>query len=68
MLPETPDTKPDPDEYIIHWAQWFTITYWRMFNAPAGTDERRRAYKLHDQAGQSLRHSVGISDREAHHG
>ena len=62
MLPETPDTKPDPDEYIVHWAQWFTITYWELFNAPAGTPERRKAYNLHDQAGKTLVHSVGIAD------
>lgn len=68
MLPETPDTKPDPDEYIVHWAQWFTITYWRLFNAPAGTDERRKAHNLHSQAGQNLIHSVGIADTGAHHG
>lgn len=68
MLPETPDTKPEPDEYVVHWAQWFTITYWRLFNAPAGTDERRKAYNLHDQASKTLIHSVGINNAEVHHG
>lgn len=68
MTTPTPHTKPDPDEFIVHWAQWFTITYWRLFNAPAGTDERRKAYNLHSQAEQQLRHSVGIANTESHHG
>jgi len=62
MATTAPDTKPDPDEYIVHWAQWFTITYWRLFNAPAGTDERRKAWNLHDKASKTLIHSVGIAD------
>ena len=68
MTTNTTQTTPDPDEYIVHWAQWFTITYWRLFNAPAGTDERRKAYNLHNDASKQLRHSVGIAESEAHHG
>lgn len=68
MLPDTPDTKPECNEFIVHWAQWFTITYWRLFNAPAGTDERRHAYNIHQQASKQLIHSVGISNTEQHHG
>lgn len=67
-MAENTEKKPDPDEFIVHWAQWFSITYWRLLETPAGTDERRRAYNLHDQAGKNLVHSVGISNREAHHG
>lgn len=68
MLPETTQGKQQPTEFIIHWAQWFTITHWRLFNAPAGTDERRKAYNVHAAAGQQLINAVGIQNDEAHHG
>lgn len=68
MTTPTPDTKPEPDEFVVHWAQWFAITYWALFNAPAGTDERRQAYNIHQQASKQLIHSVGIANPEQHHG
>jgi hypothetical protein len=66
-MADLPETKPDSDEFIIHWAQWFNITYWRLFNAPVGTNERRRAFMLHDQAQKNLIHSVGIANNEVPH-
>ena len=59
---------PDSDEFVVHWAQWFAITYWRLLNTPADTDERRAAFNLHNKAGQSLIHSTGITPSEVNRG
>ncbi len=63
----TPPTPASPED-IVHWAQWFTITYWRLLATPAGTNERRKAYVLHTKAGESVIHSTGITESEARNG
>ena len=64
MLPETPDTKPDSMEFIIHWAQWWARTERMFLGAPSGTAERKQANIQHEQAKQNLRQSLGFRENE----
>lgn len=59
-----PTHTPDPDDYIVHWAQWWSITEQNLLGAPSGTLDRIKANKLHEAAKGNLRHSLGIADRE----
>ena len=68
MLPETPVTKPAPDGYIVHWAQWWGITEQALLGLAVGADDRRQAVREHELAKQNLRNSLGIGKSEAHHG
>jgi hypothetical protein len=63
-IPE-PALTPDPDDYIVHWAQWWAITWQNLLDTAAGTTERSKANKLHEAAKGNLRHSLGIADKDA---
>lgn len=70
MTQETVSTvqKPDSDEYIVHWAQWWGITLVRVLGTTSGTPERVRAYDVHQDAKGTLMHCLGLAEKEAHHG
>ena len=65
MLPETQTINIASPEFTLHWAQWWGITLARLLNAPVGTDERRKAYNLHETAKSQLAYSLGFPDRRA---
>jgi hypothetical protein len=62
---QEPTMKPDPDDYIVHWAQWWGITWQNLLDTAAGTIDRSKANKLHQAACGNLRHSLGIAEKDA---
>ena len=64
-MTENPEMKPEPIEYIAHWAMYWAITERLLLGAPSGTIERSRANKLHEAAKGNLRHSLGLAERRA---
>lgn len=61
---QAPTLTPDPDDYIVHWAQWWAITEQNLIGSPCGTIDRSKANKLHEAAKGNLRHSLGIAEKE----
>lgn len=65
-MTDVPDNKPQSDEFIVHWAQWWAITEQLFLGLPIGTAERKWANTQHEQAKRNLRDSLGYS--EGNHG